>query len=211
MSERTDDELRAILSGRPQDYTAEAIEAAIEEFERRNLGDRPVARKEVTLTEASMEPDFLSNVRSLAIVIGAFALLFGSVYGVRAGWESIHAQMDAQGWIQHDRRTPVWIKGEWLTGEYRSCWMSDGIAPADPHMICLPGGEDAGPLQFAMTPDDFASFMQGAWPLISRHFHELPVSFWGRVDRKDKYIWKWRCVRREDWDHNVSLACRALN
>lgn len=35
------------------------------------------------------------------------------------GYESL----DTSGWIKHNRDTPIWIKGDWMIGEYRNCQM----------------------------------------------------------------------------------------
>jgi len=34
-----------------------------------------------------------------------------------------YGSLNENGWIEHAHDTPVWIKGEWLVGEYRLCRM----------------------------------------------------------------------------------------
>jgi hypothetical protein len=126
-----------------------------------------------------------------------------------AGYQGI----DESGWITHNHDTPVWIQGDWLVGEYRDCQMRTRTVPAQrkdldslnelPRLFCA---EDANGLfdfqhetALIPPPPDTAND-------LDRDFHVLPVRYFGRIDRQDKWVISWRCQRNSN-----SLTCKALD
>jgi hypothetical protein len=45
-----------------------------------------------------------------------------------------------------------------------------------------------------------------SWQTISGDFHTLPVSYFGRIERPDKWRISWRCQRKSE-----SLECKGLD
>ena len=126
--------------------------------------------------------------------------------------------LDDSGWIEHDHDTPVWIKGKWLASEYRVCQMPllrGHQLPDSAHLICgqadgegLQYGEDACAIHFgsSLTDHEFHALWAGNWSDVERHFHILPVHYWGRISRSDRLVLSWRCQRNSE-----SLTCKALD
>jgi hypothetical protein len=122
--------------------------------------------------------------------------------------------LDDAGWIPHSIDTPTWMGGDWLTGEYRSCDMPGGLwgrLPTNAHLLCSSDGrarEGLFPAQFhdSISPEEENSLEGGSWHGLGGHFHVLPVKYWGRIDRKDKLIFIWRCQRQAS-----GLECGAIN
>jgi hypothetical protein len=126
-----------------------------------------------------------------------------------------HRVLDGTGWIEHDHDTPVWIKGEWLAGEYRVCQMP--LVPGQPlpdsaHLLCaqrhVEMDEDAWPPDFidSISEIEFVELIDGKWSPLEHYFHVLPVSYWGRIDRSDRTMFSWRCQNKTS-----GLECKALN
>jgi hypothetical protein len=135
------------------------------------------------------------------------------IIGVIAYWG--YGWLDGNAWIERDHDTPVWIKGEWLVGEYRVCQIP--LVPEQPlpdsaHLLC--GQSEVLMEEDLWSPDfvrglsdpEFAELMAGRWSSLDQHFHILPVHYWGRIDRSDRKMFSWRCQRNSD-----SLTCKALD
>lgn len=150
----------------------------------------------------------------------AIAILWGLTIG------AYRIANDA-GWIAHTHDTPVWIRGDWLVGEFRYCQMltttprfggtmPPSISPDFPRMFC--GTESAGGVaEFvaAVPEQDYnrafnaaeeATMREGDWAALDMYFHVLPVRYFGRIQRPDTWLITWRCQRE-----NRSLECRALD
>lgn len=151
--------------------------------------------------------------------------IFGAVAGGIAGLDQ---KLDNSGWIPHRHVTPVWIQGDWMPGEYRVCQMRtktdlpdakglDSLAKL-PRLFC--GENSNGLIDFQVSVMPGLAFLKGreeSMPSdevlmgvtsseLDRYFHDLPVTYWGRIDRKDKLVIAWRCQR-----NSKSLTCKALN
>ena len=126
-----------------------------------------------------------------------------------------HGWLNEQGWIEHGHDTPVWIQGEWLVGEYRVCEMPGhlwGELPDSAHLLCGRGDPQAvdgvWPAEFrnSLSDQESIALQNGHWDGTEQHFHVLPVTYWGRIDRTDRTGFSWRCQRNSE-----SLTCKALN
>ena len=127
---------------------------------------------------------------------------------------------DEQGWIGHNHDTPVWIKGDWIVGEYRNCGMRTTTPPVGivlsqeaqaelPRLFCGKNWKGEGVSEFEIAmPDPAAAtnaiFGQGDWSALDSNFHILPVRYHGRIDRPDAVFVSWRCQRLSE-----SLECKA--
>lgn len=126
---------------------------------------------------------------------------------------------------RHDHDTPVWIQGDWLVGEYRDCQMRTKTVPEQvtgldsldklPRLFCA--GDANGLLDFQseiapptrevqIPPQGSMYFIGVTASELDHDFHVLPVSYFGRIDRKDKLVITWRCQRKSG-----SLTCKALD
>jgi hypothetical protein len=122
--------------------------------------------------------------------------------------------VDDSGWIPHSHDTPVWIGGDWLTGEYRVCEMPlipKHRLPSSAHLLCgenVKQDENSWPVDFvsAISDHEFYELMGANWDAVEQHFHVLPVRYWGRIDRRGKSIFSWRCQKQAS-----ELECKALN
>jgi hypothetical protein len=113
---------------------------------------------------------------------------------------------------RHDHDTPVWIQGDWLVGEYRECDMQTSTPAFEgshydaedlktlPRLFCGRAANGFFEWSEAKTGTDTS------WQTISGDFHILPVSYYGRFERPDKWLISWRCQR-----NSGSLTCKALN
>ena len=118
---------------------------------------------------------------------------------ILAGWQ----WLDESGYVVHNHDTPVWIRGEWLIGEYRNCSMLNKQDPFAADQL------DSFPKLFCGTADQsFDEFIE----YRSSHddqtpYHQLPVMYFGRIDRTaSPYDYLWRCQRKDD-----SLRCLAIS
>ncbi len=123
--------------------------------------------------------------------------------------------LDNSGWIPHSHDTPIWIQGDWLAGEYRICEMPGylwGGLPESAHLLCSSGDpravEGVWPVEFreSLSSDEAYRIDMGLWYGLERHFHVLPVKYWGRIDRTDRTGFSWRCQKEAS-----GLECKALN
>lgn len=133
--------------------------------------------------------------------------------------------LDRMGWIVRVHETPIWIKGDWLVGEYRLCQMRTKMVPKEnraldsieklPRLFCSENanGLDDFHVATALAPGDSEVQLPNAINLygvtatsLDHHFHVIPVRYFGRIDRPDKWVISWRCRRNGD-----SLTCRALD
>lgn len=129
---------------------------------------------------------------------------------------------------RHDHDTPVWIQGDWLVGEYRDCQMRTKTVPENDKNIDYPArlprlfcGEDrngvfdfqreSGLLSLLLPPADAKPPQEGAMYFVTvtsdeldHDFHVMPVRYYGRIDRTDKWVISWRCQRLSE-----SLECKA--
>jgi hypothetical protein len=69
-----------------------------------------------------------------------------------------------------------------------------------PKLFC---GDVAG--SFNQYADAFKG-TDTSWAAVSKDFHILPVKYFGRIERPDKWKISWRCQRNSE-----SLTCKALN
>jgi hypothetical protein len=99
-------------------------------------------------------------------------------------------ELDEAGWIPHHHDTPVFVTGDWMVGELRTCKMQ---------IIIGERGE---------SYDYFLDCAAGQGKP-----HRLPVNYWGRLERDDvgrlyahQRLGSWQCQRKED-----SLICKALD
>jgi len=136
-------------------------------------------------------------------ILGAFA--FG-----------LFAILEYNSLIPHSHETPTWIQGDWMVGEYRDCEMRTIMPPAQsdtmsklPRLFC---GQDAmGYVDFQLETestrrDDNIAIGNVTDEAFDKYFHVLPVSYYGRIDRRDKWVISWRCQRR-----SASLEFKALD
>jgi hypothetical protein len=129
-------------------------------------------------------------------------------------YRSVERAIDNSGWIEHSHDTPIWIGGEWLTGEYRICkmpLMPGHSLPSSAHLICGQNyvqDADLWPVDFiGSIPDhDFYELMGSNWAALEQHFHVLPVRYWGRINRTGQLMYSWRCQKEAS-----GLDCKALN
>jgi len=157
------------------------------------------------------------SIIAVGTVFGGIAVI-GLLFGLY-GW------LDDGGRISHSNETPVWIQGDWLVGEYRDCQMRTKTDPPQrkdidsldklPRLFC---GEDANglfdfqreiepSLHDVQTPPEGSMYFIGVTADdLDRDFHVLPVRYFGRIDRTDKWVISWRCQRLSE-----SLECRALD
>jgi hypothetical protein len=137
------------------------------------------------------------------------------------------------GFASHQHDTPIWIQGDWMVGEYRNCQMRTKTVPTQrkdldslgklPRLFC---GEDAAGLfdfQRATAavppPPDTQAPPEGTMYLFSvtgdgleQDFHVMPVRYYGRIDRTDKWVISWRCQRLNMGVlESASLECKALD
>ena len=151
---------------------------------------------------------------SLPIMLALAWLMISLITG---DWNTYRV-LNSWGWIEHDHDTPVWIDGEWLSGEYRMCLMPGpqwGELPAYAHLLCGKGllnAEDgiwpAG-FRYRLSDEEFDGiFIRGHWDSVEHYFHVLPVEYWGRIDRTDRTrtTFSWSCQKRIS-----GLVCKAMN
>ena len=157
--------------------------------------------------------DFTDTVgRILGVVF--IAVWITTPFWVPKLYRSVKRSLDNSGWLEHSHDTPIWIGGEWLTGEYRICkmpLMPGHNLPSSAHLLCGQNSEqgaDLWPVDFiASIPDhDFYELMSANWGAVEQHFHVLPVRYWGRIDRTGQLMFSWRCQRQAR-----GLECKALN
>ena len=137
------------------------------------------------------------------------------------GYQSV----DSSGWIPHRHVTPVWIQGDWMPGEYRVCQMRTKTDPPGdkdpdslgklPRLFCGEDGNGLFDFQVSIAPGldptdpppPHEMYLIGVTSsAYDRDFHDLPVEYWGKIDRTDQWVISWRCQRNEG-----SLSCKALN
>jgi hypothetical protein len=130
------------------------------------------------------------------------------------------------GWIQHSQETPVWIQGDWLVGEYRECQMRTKTVPPQqkdldsleklPRLFCASdanglydfqrvAASDPPPPDAAPKPG-WIYYIGVTGTEFDHYFHIMPIHYYGRIDREDKWVISWRCQRASE-----SLTCKALN
>ena len=143
MQAKTDEELYLVLRIHPQDYTPEAIRAAIEEFNRRQLDEATMSRIAGVAKKALEETDGKqggpeqkpqSEAEETAAGWG-WSVFIKAARGL--GWlvllcfvgYLINGWLDSIGWVTHSHDTPVWIEGDWMVGEYRECEMMTKTPP----------------------------------------------------------------------------------
>ena len=156
----------------------------------------------------------LGEMKQAVLMFGLVVLMLILGRLAYAGYE----WLDESGWAEHNHETPVWIEGEWLTGEYRMCQMPGplwGELPANAHLLCGKGLQNAddgvwpAAFRYGLSVPEFNSvFGNGHWNLVEQYFHVLPVQYWGRVDRTERgrTTFSWSCQKKES-----GLECKALN
>jgi hypothetical protein len=165
------------------------------------------------LSAAQSRPKQDAKERILTFVV--IAIWVATCFSAHAIYESIKHGADNQGWIEHSYDTPVWIGGDWLTGEYRVCKMPllpTKSLPTSAHLLCGQGNKepvDEWPVEFIedISNHDLHELMGATWsPSLEQRFHVLPVRYWGRIDRTGQLMFSWRCQRQAS-----GLVCDAVN
>ena len=143
-----------------------------------------------------------------------------------------HQTLDESGWITHDHVTPVWIDGNWMVGEYRTCQLltttpiAGAVQSPDarselPRLLCGRNETDA----VAGSLSEFENAVPGwtsatnplsggsDWTAFDSYFHVLPVRYSGRIERPDKMYDSWRCQRNGSslLDSKNAITCWALD
>lgn len=164
--------------------------------------------------------------RPLVKVVGLVVLVaFGLYLAIAAfdAWRTYQNDQDNKGQIEHDHVTPVWIQGDWLVGEYRQCEMRTKTVPEQdkdldsldklPRLFCAADSNGLFDFQSEFEPSlhnaqapkpGFMYFVGVTASELDDDFHVLPVRYWGRIDRTDKWVIDWRCQRM-----SASLECKA--
>jgi hypothetical protein len=123
-----------------------------------------------------------------------------------------YTQLNESGYLAHNHDTPVWIKGNWMVGEYRECNMLTTTPAVEgshysaeqlttfPRLFCAEGSDGLAQFSDALPGTD------ASWAAIGKDFHILPVRYYGKIERPDRWKVDWRCQRLSG-----SLECKALN
>jgi hypothetical protein len=152
-----------------------------------------------------------SNLRAVGVFVIAWVVIALAINA--CAW--VEGTIDDFGWIRHSHDTPVWIGGDWLTGEYRACkmpLMPNHSLPASAHLICgqdfKEDLDDPWPQDFvgSIPNHDLYELMGSKWDAAEHYFHVLPVMYWGRIDRNSQMTFSWRCQKETS-----GLTCYALN
>jgi hypothetical protein len=152
------------------------------------------------MLEANKALQFLAKAAGyLALISLALTLILG------------YQALDRAGYILHHHDTPVWIEGEWMTGEFRDCQMLTTTPVVEGQSYSTTELEHLPKLFCSSTGDSF--FVYGAahqgtdtsWEGIGKDFHVLPVRYFGRLERPERWLIRWRCQRATE-----SLSCKAL-
>jgi hypothetical protein len=124
---------------------------------------------------------------------------------------------DRQGRVMHNHKTPVWVQGDWMVGEYRDCDMPHGVArlfcgksPANGSgLAAFPETVSDGDLWTAVGAA-YNRDAQADWSALDRYFKVLPVRFYGRLQQPERdqprEIRSWRCQRS-----TKRLTCEPLD
>lgn len=156
-------------------------------------------------------PPFLTEWKDAGLILVAIAVSSVLAYAVYIGY----GWLNEQGWIEREYDTSVWIQGNWLADEYRICEMPGnlwGELPDSAHLLCGSGDpqviEGVWPAEFrdSLTAQEAIQLQNGHWMGLERHFHVLPVHYWGRIDRTDRTTFSWRCQKTTS-----GIECKALN
>jgi hypothetical protein len=155
-------------------------------------------------------------------ILKAVAWVLGIVFLIPVAVSS-YGSLDQGGWITHKHTTPVWVQGDWMTGEYRDCQMRTRAVPANrkeldsldrlPRLFCA---QDANglfdfqreinhPSHEVSAPPPGSMYLIGVTASdLDHNFHLMPVRYNGRIDRTGKWVIEWRCQRL-----SASLECKA--
>lgn len=143
------------------------------------------------------------------------------LWAVDSGFDLLDESLDTTGWILHSHDTPVWIAGDWMVGEYRNCQMQTTTPTMVdvhytmeelhdlPRLFCGNTSDGDGFREFALAAYNgnlFAAAAPSENTTNADLFHVLPVRYFGRLERPDRWMDRWRCQRE-----NGSLTCWALN
>ena len=124
-----------------------------------------------------------------AVVFGCLVVVIFLVVASVAGYDFL----DSSGWVSHSRSVNLYISGDWITGESRSCLGLQSRLPGEPPEItsldCRIDGS-------AENPHDR---------------NNIEVKFFGKISRPDLLVsetteFKWRCRREGD-----RFTCYASN
>jgi hypothetical protein len=100
-----------------------------------------------------------------------------------------YTALDNAGWIQHNQIVDLYMKGDWLIGENRTC---TGFQS---------GTGEASHLTSLSCPETFA---------LDEAPHNMSIKFWGKVSRPDMtkagLFLQWQCTRTSE-----GFVCKALN
>src|ERR1035441_8006976 len=64
-----------------------------------------------------------------------------------------------------------------------------GVRVMYPHSVWPAGFRDS------LSSEEAYRIDMGLWYGLERHFHVLPVKYWGRIDRTDRTGFSWRCQK----------------
>lgn len=123
---------------------------------------------------------------------------------------------DKFGWIAHHREIPVWIGGDCLIGEIRDCQMETTTPPVQgmtysreylqnlPRMFC--GSTPEGVANFYQSLPESERSGDAFDQAFKRRSHLMKVTYFGGLNRPEKFRLDWRCTRVID-----SIECKAAN
>jgi hypothetical protein len=112
---------------------------------------------------------------------------------IPAGWR----YLERTGWIRHTQITSVYIEGNWLVGEYRSCKALGDLA----FIACpksLKSWDDSEPPHLSANGELARSFM-------SEEPRTFSVDFYGRLTGSPADTLNCQCKRETD-----SISCHAI-
>ena len=181
------------------------------EAKAKNNPDQPLPAAQNSRKKVDFTDDIVARI--LAVIFITVWVTFP--FWVPRVYKTAKGTLDNSGWIRHSHDTPIWIQGDWLTSEYRICEMPGypwGGLPESAHLLCSSGDpravEGVWPAGFreSLSSDEAYRIDMGLWYGLERHFHVLPVKYWGRIERTDRTGFSWRCQREAS-----GLECKALN
>ncbi len=128
-------------------------------------------------------PLFVIVCRFAGFAILAAWLAWGII---PAGWRYVNRA----GWIEHTQITTVYMDGNWLTGEYRTCETPGNVS----FLSCPKAGDDPE----TITPNPKCIYCDA-------NARSFSVGFYGDITGKPEDTSHWQCKRETD-----SITCRAV-
>lgn len=133
---------------------------------------------------ANVIPKIDKGIESIAQYLKRYTAIFVLALAGWLGW-LVYQGLDQSGWIVHHHEAWTYLGKNWMVGEYRNCHLVNNFLLND-------------------TRDNDALECENGEPTPEPHL--LPVAFHGRIDRKDRALFTFRCQR-----HQESLECWALD